>query len=232
MLRVIYRISNGSYKKNRLESATKEHCLDNFLSVFRGTSVLVLMDGCDEKTTHMVKGMSNYYGNCTQTEIHAGSSAQSFNAALDVAVTLDESDHVYFVEDDYLHLPKSPDVLMEGLERAHYVSLYDHPDKYINGDDGGNPHVDDGGEITRVFRTQSCHWKLTNSTTMTFATSVRLLKIDAPLWREYTKGTYPRDFEAFIQLRNLGRTLATPIPGYSTHTEVDWLSPYIDWSKV
>ena len=40
---------------------------------------------------------------------------------------------LYFVEDDYLHLPGWLDVLLEGfsIPEADYVTLYDHKDKYF-----------------------------------------------------------------------------------------------------
>ena len=36
----------------------------------------------------------------------------------------------------------------------------------------------------------------------------------------------------FLDLRDNCRTLITPLPGYSTHGETQWLSPFTDWSKV
>ena len=112
---------------------------------------------------------------------------------------------------------------------ADYVTLYDHPDKYIN---GINPHVTDGGEETKVFLTDSCHWKFTNSTTMTFATTVKTLKDDIEIIRKWTLGTHPNDFEMFIELRNKGKSLVSPLPGYSTHGETAFLTPLINWEKV
>ena len=43
---------------------------------------------------------------------------------------------------------------------------------------------------------------------------------------------YPNDFQLFLSLREKGRCLITPLPGYSTHGETQWLTPIIDWSKV
>jgi hypothetical protein len=58
----------------------------------------------------------------------------------------------------------------EGFELgASFVALYDHPDKYLDPSKGGNPYCEGGAEDTRVYLTTSCHWKITNSTTMTFA---------------------------------------------------------------
>jgi hypothetical protein len=48
----------------------------------------------------------------------------------------------------------------------------------------------------------------------------------------YTAGSYPRDFEMFLALREKQHGLITPIPGYSTHGETAWLSPLTDWSKI
>ena len=243
-LTVAYRISNGSYQKNRLPHATKEHCLRNFIEVFKefnqfyDSRLILFMDNCNAETANMILQVlpvqmepNIWWG---VVKINGGSSAQSFNRTLDYVMKmgLGDDDCVYFLEDDYLHKPFALTILKQGLERAQYVSLYDHPDKYTNEEDGGNPYVEDGGEVTRVFRTESCHWKLTNSTTMTFAVHFPILKADEPVWRKYTEGTYPQDFHAFMQLRYISRTLATPLPGYSTHTEVDWLSPYTNWSKI
>ena len=80
--------------------------------------------------------------------------------------------------------------------------------------------------------TKSCHWKLTNSTTMTFAARVSTLKADEAILREFTSGTHPNDFQMFLALREKQHGLITPIPGYSTHGETAWLTPLIDWSKI
>lgn len=248
-MRIYYRISNNSYNKNRLANATKERCLANFIDVWFPENVegypkvehnltdqlIILEDGCNEETKEMVQSVvtSEFPANGYPpqiVEIQGGSGAASFRIAYKMALQNADEELVYFLEDDYLHLPVARQIMLEGLSRAQYVSLYDHPDKYM--DEGGNPYVDDGGEITRVIMTPSTHWKMTNSTTMTFATSVQILKVDEYVWMKYTEGQYPRDFEAFIELRNLGRTLITPLPGRSTHTEVQWLTPLVDWRKI
>ena len=114
---------------------------------------------------------------------------------------------------------------------ASFVALYDHPDKYLDPSQGGNPYCEGGGEDTRVYLTDSCHWKITNSTTMTFAEKVYTLKRVEPILRKHTEGTHPNDFQMFLDLRANNELLITPIPGYSTHGETAWLSPLYDWEK-
>jgi len=36
----------------------------------------------------------------------------------------------------------------------------------------------------------------------------------------------------FLALRDKGRGLVTPIPGYATHGETAWLSPLVDWNTI
>jgi hypothetical protein len=148
----------------------------------------------------------------------------SFLHALDLALQFDDDQPVYLLEDDYLHLPGCPELLHEGLQRADYVSLYDHADKYAMR--SPNPMVSNGGENTKVILTTSSHWKYTNSTTMTFATRSGILKADQKIFRQFCANPIPADFFIFRALAEQGRTLVTPIPGRSTHCD-GYPSPFI-----
>ena len=226
-MKVIYRISDAGYSKVKPEYINNENCLKNFVSVFGNQNLHIIADNCSEDTLKMIT--KYVHPNSIET-VSVGHGAGTFNLALNMALGFDDETIVYFVENDYLHKPGSDKVLVEGLQIGYnYVALYDHPDKYMN---GANPFVEDGGEVTRVMLSESCHWKITNSTTMTFAAQVKTLKEDESILREYTKGSYPRDFEMFLALREKQHGLITPIPGYSTHGETAWLSPLTDWSAL
>ena len=112
------------------------------------------------------------------------------------------------------------------------MALYDHPDKYLDPSKGGNPYCEGGAEDTRVYLTDSCHWKITNSTTMTFASTVETLKRTEATLRKWTEGTHPHDFQMFLDFRQHNELLVTPLPGYATHGETAWLTPLTDWSKI
>ena len=82
---------------------------------------------------------------------------------------------------------------------------------------GGNPYCEGGAEDTRVYLTDSCHWKITNSTTMTFAAKVSTLKRTEETLRKWTSESHPNDFQMFLDLRAQKELLVTPIPGLATH---------------
>lgn len=230
---IYYRVSNNSYNKIKLEQASKEYCLDNFLSHFPDSKnkINIIADNVTEE--NLIKYLNGLPTDNIKIEYTSLNNAQSFKYIFDKALQEDPNQLIYFVEDDYLHLSGSQKCLEEGLERADYVTLYDHVDKYVNRVDGGdNPFIEDGGEITRVILTESTHWKLTNSTTMTFAAKVNTLKQDKHIWHKHLTTAHPNDFAAFLELRNMGRTLILPIPAKSTHCEIKYLSPLIDWSKI
>ena len=236
-LTILYRLSDNGYPKEKFAFATKRFCLENFLQSFEPSLVHLLVDNTNLKPETMawVKQMHDT-NEFAKLCIHsAGSSAASWREAWEYVhkLPLKDSDYVYFVEDDYLHHPGAQKILMEGLDKGEYVSLYDHKDKYIPAAMGGNKYIGaDATEETRVALTASSHWKLTNSTTMTFATSIGTLKEDEAIWKKWTLGSYPHDFNAFIELRQKGRSLITPMPGWSTHCEPKWASPLIDWEKI
>jgi len=224
-MKLIYRISDAGYNKVKPSYIGNENCLSNATKVFDQVEWLVIADNTSSPTDEMI---SKYQSNITKVSV--GHGAGTFNLALTEALKLNDNEIVYFLENDYLHKPNSLEILLEGFDiGADYVALYDHPDKYI---DGANPYVEGGGEVTKVFLSKSCHWKLTNSTTMTFAAKVKTLRQDEEILRSFTQGSYPRDFEMFLALRDKGRSLITPIPGYATHGETAWLSPLTNWDDI
>lgn len=235
-INVIYRLSDNGYNKPKFANATKMHCLHNCIKQFKADNIHLFVDETNllSETREAIEMLDevvpfdefNYY--------IGGSSAGSWRHVYEYAMkTFKDDDIIYFVEDDYLHLPNSATILREGMAIADYVSLYDHNDKYIPATIGGNSFIGmDCGEVTKVFRTASTHWKLTNSTTMTFAVTHEQLKRDDATWQKYTQGSHPNDFQCFLELRALGRSLITPIPGYSTHCEPRWASPGTDWEQV
>lgn len=232
-MKIVYRISDAGYNKVKPTYIDNEACLKNFCNVFFDHihDIQILADNCSESTLDMI---AKYIDPISIQKVSVGHGAGTFNLALDKALKLDDKEVVYFVENDYLHKQNSAKVLEEGLNLgASFVSLYDHPDKYLDPSRGGNPYCEGGAEDTRVYLTQSTHWKMTNSTTMTFAAKVETLKRVEPILRKWTnQGHYPDDFKMFLELREQLELLVTPIPGYATHGESAWLSPLTDWSSI
>lgn len=231
-MKVIYRISDTGYNKVKPNYINNEKCLSNFCWVFSDihdtSDILVMADNVSDQTRKMIQQHE-----VRIEHVNVGHGAGTFNLALDIALSYDDDEIVYFVENDYIHKPGSHEIIKEGFELgASFISLYDHPDKYLDPSHGGNPYCEGGGEDTRVYLTESCHWKITNSTTMTFAAKVSTLKRVEPILRKHTNTKHPNDFQMFLELRDKGELLITSIPGYATHGETAWLSPLTDWSKI
>jgi len=116
------------------------------------------------------------------------------------------------------------EILLEGFTLPiHYVTLYDHRDKYTEA------YKD---LMCKLLYTQSVHWRPTPSTTQTFATLFKTLKEDLHIHKQYSTNTEPsQDHYKFMNLRKQGRYLISSVPGYSTHAHRDLLSPCVDWEK-
>lgn len=228
-MKLIYRISDTGYNKVKPDFITNEICLKNFVDVFLPNDFTIIADNISKDTKKMI--LKYVPEECIQN-VKVGHGAGTFNLALDLALTYNDDEIVYFIENDYLHTSDAKKILEEGFDiGASFVSLYDHPDKYLAPDRGGNPYCDGGAEDTRVYLTNNSHWKITNSTTMTFAAKVKTLKENEKILRDFTNETHPHDFQMFLKLRENNKLLITPIPGRSTHGETAWLSPLIKWKN-
>ena len=225
-MKIIYRISDAGYAKVKPDYINNENCLKNFCCIFFDHihDIHVIADNCSDATIDMIK---KYIDLSMIEKTSIGSGAGSFNYALDKALKWSDDEMVYFVENDYIHLKRSPEIIKEMLTRgASYATLYLHPDKFMPPLQGGNPEVgEDGGYPTKIYRGSTELYAMFNSTTMTFASTVATLRDDESILREYTQGTYPRDFEMFLSLRAKGKALLCPLNAYSTHGETAWLAP-------
>ena len=135
------------------------------------------------------------------------------------------------IEDDYVHRDGALTALQEIFRsgEADYVTLYDHPDKY--GYETDNPYVS-GGEKTRVFLTESCHWKYSVSTTMTMAAFVHTFRKDKNVFMRWSNGDILADSPIFFELVNFHhRKLLLPIPSYSSHCQNPHVAKLVDWDR-
>jgi hypothetical protein len=228
-MKFFYRISDIGYNKIKPDYINNENCLKNFCTHFDSSNTLIIADNIGDNTYDMV---CKYIEPAHITKVSIGHGAGTFNFALSEALKLSDTEYVYFIENDYLHKPNSLKILQEGLNLGmSYVTLYDHPDKYLEPSLGGNPFCLGGAENTRVYLSRSCHWKITNSTTMTFAAMVKTLRKDENVLRKWTKNSHPNDFQMFLELNKNKRFVISSIPGYATHGETQYLTPLTEWKN-
>lgn len=216
-LHCIYRYHDGA--ETRMEGVSKIYCANNFRKEFKGKLTLI-NDNCKSPWIWSDSHSTNL-GN-----------AGSFIYQLNLVKDLPDDDYVYFVEDDYLHWKSAEKVLLEGLKKFpdDAVTLYDHPDKYQF--KGVNPEITVwDGEKTVLSKTDSCHWKMTNSTTMTFAAKVSTIKMNIEIMEQFCDKEQPRDYEMWKALAGRGVKVWCSVPGYSTHCHEPWISPLRDWTK-
>lgn len=230
---IIYRISEESagYKKVKPSYINNKNCLKNALKVFPENicNWLIIADNILPDTENMIREF--YKGEIYNVSV--GNGAGTFNIALDEALKSNDN-YFYFIENDYVHLPNSPFIIEDAFKLgADYVTLYLHPDKFIAPQLGGNPNIDDdGGCFTKIYQGRTELFGLFDSTTMTFAASRKSLERDEPILRKWTTiDGYPRDFDMFLELKQIGRTLLCPLLTKSTHGETNWLAPLTGFEK-
>jgi len=234
-LHVIYRICALESPKPRPLWYSKLTCLKslmNALDKLPDATLWIISDG-DLPTyfpldyfglprTELFRAKNKFVGNC-----------ESFLYSLHRALQYPDDDVVYFVEDDYLHLPMALVKLIESFEYGFsYATLYDHPARYDRSDleDQRNPALE-------CWNTH--HWRTIESICMTFAARVGNLREDQDIIRLYLNGKYPQDRRMWHHIQGIGgfenpnpKRLWGAIPALATHCETAWLSPTIDWAKV
>lgn len=219
--------SSVSAHKNRPIGFTHEKCFENLLETtdFDRVNLTLLLDThFPGQETHFVLKQNRF----PVIEIDAGEEGRSFIRLLDYVMKQKFSKEtiLYFLEDDYLHKEGWVDILLEGftLPKADYLTLFDHRDKYF---------LEMYQDLSsKIFYTDSCHWRTTPSTTNTYAMKYNTLKTDLPTHQKYSAGhRISLDHQKFLDLGRQGRKILSPIPGWSTHCEPAYTSPCQNWSR-
>lgn len=239
-----------------------EVCLKSFKESLAGlrVKVWVLLDGCPPEFAELFK---KYF--CAEELIllnleGAGNEA-TFRKQLDILLSQQDAEMVYFAEDDYFYIPGQFQAMIDFLlayQDVDFVSPYDHLDCYTM-------------ELHRQpkwLRVQGGrHWRTAASTCLTFLTRRKTLRETQTVFRSYKRRSFDcslwlsltkhRVFNPLFFCRHLirepyfckiivkswlycwrqilfgkRRTLWVPIPGLATHLSVQALSPNIDWPAL
>lgn len=162
--------------------------------------------------------------------INCGNECDSFLTTLDIVQSknFDDDTIIYFLEDDYLHRPGWCDILLEGFTiDISYVTLYDF-DFFIA-----------SGYLSEIFVSEHSHWRIVPATTNTFACKYKTLKDDLNVHQRHSicedkklrEYNYSNDCEKFLELQKKDKYIISPMPGWSTHCDLNHISPLIDWEK-
>ncbi len=217
--------SKFSEGRERVKGFSKIKCYNNLKNTINSelANITFLMDGDTDK--HFLANEKDF----VVKKIKGGSQAKSMESMLDYVNNLpfDNDQIIYFIEDDYLHLENWNDILLEGFKlNVEYVSLYDHLDKY---------KLPQYKELkSQIFVTKSCHWRTVPSTTFTFGVKFKTFKKHFQIYKKYNSvetGT-TNDHQMFLELWRNGSSLISSIPSYSSHMDLHWLAPNINWEEI
>lgn len=239
-----------------------EICLRSFkesLGELR-VKIWVLLDACPPEYEELFR---KYFAkeDLTLIPLPGVGNQTTFRKQIEILLEQNESELVYFAEDDYLYLPRQFSQMICYLrdhEDVHFVSPYDHLDCY-------RLEIHQHPKRIRVYKAH--HWRTAASTCLTFLTRKETLRQkaavfrtycwrnqDCSLWLSLTKHSLFSPFRFFRFLRRqpafaklmaeawlycwpqilFGSTMTlwVPVPGIATHLDANALSPTVDWEEL
>ena len=239
-----------------------EVCLKSFKASLAGlrVKVWVLLDSCPPEFAELFK---KYF--CPEElillNLEGSGNEATFRKQLDILITQQDAEVVYFAEDDYFYLPDQFRGMIDFLlahEDVDFVSPYDHLDCYTM-----ELHLQP--KWLRVYGGR--HWRTAASTCLTFLTRRGTLRETETVFRNYKRRSFDCSLWLSLTKRRVlspvffcrhlirepyfcktiakswlycwrqilfgkRRTLWIPIPGVATHLSAHALSPNIDWPAL
>jgi hypothetical protein len=236
-----------------------EVCLRSLKESLGGLRVKLwaLLDECPDDYADLFK---KYFAahELVLVPLQSAGNQGSFAKQVEILAGQEDSNVVYFAEDDYVYLPDQFHRMIDFLlqrESVDFVSPYDHLDCYT---------MDLHRQPKWLQVHGGRHWRTAASTCLTFLTRRETLRATQAVFRNYKRRSFDcslwlsltkqRVFNPFFFARHLvrdtlfckivlrswlyfwwqivfgkRRTLWVPIPGIATHLDRNALSPNVDW---
>lgn len=229
--------------KNREKWFSFESCFKNLIFSINQSNcqfnidLTVMFDG--NKESYEKDFLSDFMRICSQDFNKVNIEVYLFEGGSDKKSSLEtlsyvmrknysDDDWIYFLENDYLHnhnwLEKLYSLICSPIP-FHYVSLYDHKDKYQYSKRFHEMHTD---LKSKIYITDNHHWRTTPSTCASFLVAMKTLREDYDVLQV---GLMDHQiFDILVNKRN--RILLSPIPGLSTHVMLDLMSPFVNWEEI
>ena len=160
-------------------------CLKSFKESLAGlrTKMWVLLDGCTPEYRDLFLQHFREEDLVFVELDHVGNQA-TFEKQIDILLSQQDAEVVYFAEDDYFYLPAQFPALLRFLganPAVHFVSPYDHPDCF-------RTELHRGTTSLRMFERR--YWSTAGSAFRTFLTTRETLRKTQHVFRSYTRGNH------------------------------------------
>jgi len=93
-MKIIYRISDAGYKKEKPDYINNENCLKNATEVFKDAGWSIIADNVSSETNDMIQ---KYKSRDHIDYVEVGHGAGTFNLALDEALMYSDNEIIYFM---------------------------------------------------------------------------------------------------------------------------------------
>lgn len=234
-------------------------CLGSFKKSLEGLKVkmYVILDNCPEEYKDLFTLNFNDE-ELTFIPIEIGGNKNTFKKQIDILTNQNDSEIVYFAEDDYFYIKNIKDIVKTLKNKeADFISPYEHPDCYSNW------HVIN----KKIIIINNQRFLTVQHACLTFATRKDILiknknklliysnwfASDFVMWGCLTLGiSYFKHLKIFLKYKNINidnikvfgsmlffswynfilnkkYILLMPIDTIATHMESNFLSPCIDW---
>ena len=174
---------------------------------------------------------------------------KSIRRQIELALEAPEDEWIYFVEDDYLHVPQTFKWIDDLVtNRAQYISKkrlarqlrfikirLDNRPLVIHTPDYPDRYLPKYLRFSLIFLSKYCHWRQVTNTTFTMMMQGKTVRGYKDILLRSAIGAD----DGFLSRRmyaglRLGRKalVVSPIPGLSTHMHTEVMTPLVDWEKV
>lgn len=156
----------GFPSKMEMVQATTVSLVKSLAKLDARVSLVVVFDGCDDSYVRLFENVCEAEGKgLTDLFIKRTDSignAATWNLLVELALDMGrDAEYIFFSEDDYLFREDAFVLMLDFMNRrlGDFVSPLDHPDKYL---------YEEKWENSNIVVSEFCHWRMIESTCMTF----------------------------------------------------------------